>query len=123
MDLLIPIAVIFNLIKYLFILFGVFLITLAGSKAAFWYVYDIIHKEISMEMRFHKFKFQLGVGIVSGLECMVAGEIISTVLNQNLEHLLVILILLLIRGSINYMLKKDMTEVPPEARKIIENIK
>jgi uncharacterized membrane protein len=113
---------ILNLLKNLFQIMGVIFITYKAFHAIYIYVKSYNQKGSSNHLRFYILKFDLGRGIILGLELIVVGDLISTIMNQDLQHLIGLTLLVIIRTTINFFLEKDLQTIPEKDRIAIQNM-
>lgn len=111
---------VFYTIKKILETAGVTIITVGVLLALFDYIKDYTLKILSPHLRYSKFRFTLGKATISGLEVMVAADVISTVTDLDYYKLGVIAVLVAIRTILNYTLMKDLEAITPEERKAIE---
>lgn len=105
----------------LFQIMGVLFITYKAFYALYIYVLSYF-QGVKEHLRFYVLKFDLGRGIVLGLELIVVGDLISTVMDQTLEDLLKLTLLIIIRTTINFFLEKDLQSIPEKDRIAIQNM-
>ena len=83
-------------------LIGIFVVTVS-ALAAFWgYLKGLItHKSTN-------FKFELAQGLASGLEFKMAAEILKTVLIHNLDELVILGAVILLRALLSLLIHVEM---------------
>lgn len=112
---------ILSLLIDLFQIMGVAFITFKSFHATYRYIRSYQYKATN-HLRFYMLKFDLGRGIVLGLELIVAGDLISTTVDQNFQHLIKLTLLIIIRTIINFFLEKDLQTIPEKDRVAIQNM-
>ena len=106
--------------KEIFELAGILIISYGGLRSIVAYVYATCTGKSIVE-RFWQFRTELGQSIVSGLELLVAADVISTLMHVTYEKLGIILVLIILRTLLSYVLmqevktvKTNMNELPKE---------
>jgi len=83
-------------------LVGIFVVTAAAVKAFFSYLKgQITHEELDV-------KFELANGLATGLEFKMAAEILKTVLVRDLNELLILGAIILLRALLSFMIHIEM---------------
>jgi uncharacterized membrane protein len=83
-------------------LVGIFVVTVAAVKAFYSYLKgQITHKEMDV-------KFELANGLATGLEFKMAAEILKTVLVRDLNELLILGAIILLRALLSFMIHIEM---------------
>ena len=108
MEILIFFNQIFLVIRDIFELSGVIIISFGGLYAIYIFFMDTIFKRLNSDLRFKRFRITLGRTIILGLEVIIAGDVISTTLDQTYSRLGIVILLVIIRTLINYFLSKDL---------------
>ena len=88
-------------------LFGIIIIT-AGSLRAFW-----LYLTSTVRKRETPFRHQLANAMAVGLEFKMAAEILKTVLIQNLNELLILGAVILLRALLAFMIHLEMKTYGP----------
>ena len=97
-----------SVIKEIFEVAGILIIFYGGLKSICSYVYQTV-TGASIVLRFWKFRTELGQSIISGLELLVAADVISTLLDTvTYESLGIILVLILLRTILSYVLMQEI---------------
>ena len=85
-------------------LMGIFVVAFSGLKA-FWEYLQNTFKGKHYPLQFH-----LASGLATGLEFKMAAEILKTVLVQDLEELLTLGAVILLRGLLSLLIHVEMRE-------------
>lgn len=94
-------------------LVGIFVVTVAAIKAFYSYLLgQITHKDMDV-------KFELANGLATGLEFKMAAEILKTVLVRDLNELLILGAIILLRALLSFMIHIEMKN-SVHANKIVE---
>src|SRR3990167_3846327 len=105
---------ILSILKDTFQIAGVIFITYTSVYAIKAYVTSLL-KGGSDHMRYYVLKFDLGRGMVAGLELIVVGDIISTIGEGN-QNLFRLTLLVMLRIIIDFFLQKDLQSIPEKDR-------
>ncbi|HWQ50229.1 MAG TPA: DUF1622 domain-containing protein [Terriglobales bacterium] len=83
-------------------LVGIFVVTVAAVKAFYGYLKgQLTHKELDI-------KFELANGLATGLEFKMAAEILKTVLVRDLNELLILGAIILLRALLSLLIHIEM---------------
>ena len=83
-------------------LVGIFVVTVAAIKAFYSYLKgQLTHKELDV-------KFELANGLATGLEFKMAAEILKTVLVRDLNELLILGAIIMLRALLSFMIHIEM---------------
>ena len=83
-------------------LMGIFIVAIAVLQAFYQYLTGLFaHKS-------YNFKFELAQGMASGLEFKMAAEILKTVLVRNLEELIILGAVILLRALLSLLIHFEM---------------
>ena len=86
---------------------GVFIIVLGFISATFWFLVHL--KKISLVVAYGKYRIVLGRVILLGLEFLLAGDIIRTVvITPTLEQVGVLTVIVLIRTFLSFTLELEI---------------
>ena len=96
--------------KEIFELAGILIISYGGLRSIAAYVYAPCTGKSIVE-RFWQFRTELGQSIVSGLELLVAADVISTLMHVTYEKLGIILVLIILRTLLSYVLMQEVKTV------------
>ena len=98
----------------IFELIGIFVITVTTLSAFVIYVRGLIHKEKGNDPRTpHRedIKFHLASGLALSLEFKMAAEILKTVLVQDMNELIVLGAVILLRGLLSILIHFEMKQL------------
>ena len=88
---------------------GVIVIIRGGLSAAFVFIHQSLFKGgFSSDEQWNEIRRILGMGILIGLEFILAADVISTLLLPDYYHLGMLAILVFIRTVLNYFLGKEL---------------
>lgn len=83
-------------------LIGIFVVTVSAVQAFIQYLKSLFTKTHT------NYKFELAQGLASGLEFKMAAEILKTVLVQELEELLILGAVILLRALLTFLIHIEM---------------
>ncbi len=83
-------------------LIGIFVVTVSAAQAFIQYLKGLFLKTHT------NFKFELAQGLASGLEFKMAAEILKTVLVRDLEELLILGAVILLRALLTFLIHIEM---------------
>ena len=83
-------------------LIGIFVVTVSAVQAFFKYLKALCTREHT------NFKFELAQGLAAGLEFKMAAEILKTVLVRNLEELVILGAVILLRALLSVLIHVEM---------------
>lgn len=92
-------------------LIGIVVVTISSLQAFYKYLRCLITKKSS------DFKFELAQGLATGLEFKMAAEILKTVLVRNLQELVVLGAVILLRALLSVLIHFEMKDEHPMSRK------
>lgn len=101
-------------------LIGVIIIILGAITATFNYFKDLLFSHVSCDVRTNRIRIRLGQNIVSGLELIVAADVVSTTIDQTYQTLGILILTIIIRIALGYFLGRDINSISPEELKKIE---
>lgn len=99
-----------TVVREIFEVSGILIIFYGGVRSICYYIYATIAGK-SIVQRFWQFRTELGQSIVSGLELMVAADVISTLMHVTYEKLGIILVLIILRTILSYVLMQEVRSV------------
>ncbi len=114
------IAYILEIIREGLELIGVIIIILGAITATFNYFKDLFFSRVSCDVRTNRIRIRLGQNIVSGLELIVAADVVSTTIDQTYQTLGILILTIIIRIALGYFLGRDINSISPEELKKIE---
>ena len=83
-------------------LIGIFVVTVSAVQAFIKYLKGLVTRSHT------NFKFELAQGLASGLEFKMAAEILKTVLVRNLEELVILGAVILLRALLSLLIHVEM---------------
>lgn len=89
-------------------LIGIFVVAVTAIQAFYQYLKGLITRKPT------DFKFQLAQGLASGLEFKMAAEILKTVLVRNLEELVILGAVILLRALLSVLIHVEMKDEKKE---------
>ncbi|HLB40370.1 MAG TPA: DUF1622 domain-containing protein [Candidatus Babeliales bacterium] len=110
-----------SITKELLELAGISIILISAVISLTRYFQDLFSRQVSSAMRANRIRIRLGQGIVSGLEVIVAADVISTTIDQNYQTLGLLILTVIIRVALSYFLAKDLNSIDPKELKKIED--
>ena len=119
MNLLFSNASIWHL-KEIFEFLAILIIIIGGIKATILYVKSLFFKKESSTFYFNAFRVKLARSVSLALEVTIAGDVIATTGDATYKQLLLLVITILIRTFINFMLTRDINDVPEDMRNKID---
>ncbi|HLB94448.1 MAG TPA: DUF1622 domain-containing protein [Candidatus Babeliales bacterium] len=108
------------LIKESLELIGVIIIIIGAVVSTFNYFKDLFNSQVSYDVRTNRIRIRLGQNIVSGLELIVAADVISTTIDQTYQTLGILILTIIIRIALGYFLARDINSISPTELKKIE---
>lgn len=108
------------LIKESLELIGVVIIIMGAVVSTFNYFKDLFSSQVSYDVRTNRIRIRLGQSIVSGLELIVAADVISTTIDQTYQTLGILILTIIIRIALGYFLGRDINSISPAELKKIE---
>jgi uncharacterized membrane protein len=96
--------------KEVFEISGIGIIFYGGVRSILAYIYATCTGKTLIE-RFWQFRTELGQSIISGLELLVAADVISTLINVTYEKLGIIFVLIILRTILSYVLMQEVRSV------------
>lgn len=91
-------------------LIGIFVVVVAVTKAFFHYLITLL----GIRGKHYAVKIELANGMATGLEFKMAAEILKTVQVRNLQELLVLGAIILLRALLSFMIHVEMKNGPEE---------
>lgn len=107
--------------KELLELAGITIILISAIISLARYFRDLFSPKVTSDMRTNRIRIRLGQGIVSGLEVIVAADVISTTIDQNYQTLGLLILTVALRVAMGYFLAKDLNTIDPKELKKIED--
>ena len=107
------------LIKEILELIGIIIIIIGALISTFNYFKDLF-TQIPYDVRTNRIRIRLGQSIVSGLELIVAADVISTTIDQTYQTLGILILTIIIRIALGYFLGRDINSISPAELKKIE---
>lgn len=89
-------------------LIGIFVVAVTAAQAFYQYLKGLVTRKPT------DFKFQLAQGLASGLEFKMAAEILKTVLVRNLEELVILGAVILLRALLSVLIHVEMKDEKKE---------
>ena len=83
-------------------LIGIFVVTVSAATAFWGYLKGLVTRKST------NFKFELAQGLASGLEFKMAAEILKTVLIHNLDELIILGAVILLRALLSLLIHVEM---------------
>ena len=91
-------------------LIGIFVVTVSVIRAFFHYLVVLL----GIKGKHYAVKFELANGMATGLEFKMAAEILKTVQVRNLQELMVLGAIILLRALLSFMIHIEMRNGPHE---------
>ncbi len=85
-------------------LIGIFVVTITAIQSFYQYLKGLVTRKPT------DFKFELAQGLASGLEFKMAAEILKTVLVRNLQELVILGAVILLRALLSLLIHFEMKE-------------
>ncbi|HJM68344.1 MAG TPA: DUF1622 domain-containing protein [Candidatus Babeliales bacterium] len=101
---------ILTVFKEVFEMAGIGIIFYGGVRSILAYIIATCKGKTLVE-RFWQFRTELGQSIISGLELLVAADVISTLMNVTYEKLGIIFVLIILRTLLSYVLMQEVKNV------------
>ena len=110
------------IVKELIELMAVIIIIIGVLKGIRIYLKSLFFKKETSQYYFTAFRIKIARAVAQALELTIAGDVIATTTNPNYHRLALLMLTIVIRTFINYMLTKEMNDIPDSIRKKIEGM-
>ncbi|OGB96830.1 hypothetical protein A3F06_00455 [candidate division TM6 bacterium RIFCSPHIGHO2_12_FULL_36_22] len=107
--------------KEVFEIAGIAIIFYGGVRSILAYIIATC-KGKSVVERFWQFRTELGQSIISGLELLVAADVISTLMSVTYDKLGIIFILIILRTLLSYVLMHEVKTVKKTEKSFPKNL-
>ena len=103
-------------IKDILAFIGVLIITCGALRSALHLIVNIVYTRFSPNF----IRLQFGNSVLLGLEFMVAGDIVGSLVKPNYYNLGMLAIIVLIRTVLSFFLNRELEALSPEQRNSIK---
>lgn len=114
---------IFFVIQKFLEIVGVSIIIGGIVVAIYNYLEDYFSKKLTPNLRYCKFRFTIAKSTISGLEVMVAADVINTAHDLDYYSLGLIGLLVIIRTILSYSLSKDLEYISSKDQRVLDENK
>jgi uncharacterized membrane protein len=112
MDFILPglhtINIVLTIIKECLELIGCAIILTGCLYALYYYIYHNLRKDKNSESIFREFRGITSQSIIVGLDFLIAADVIYSTVDQNLSHIFVLALIVVIRTVISVFLNKEL---------------
>jgi len=90
---------------------GIVIIIAAAVRSIFDYAKDSFNSKITDRLRTSKLRVKLGRGIISGLEIIIAADVISSTIDQTYTSIGILILTVVLRITLGFFLTKDIKSI------------
>lgn len=111
-----------DIIRQIFEIAGIITIIIGGIYTIYDYLKNLFLKNLKSRLLFIQFKFNMSRTVVMGLELIIAGDVINTIIAQSYQDIGMLMLIVIVRTLINFSMNKDLETITPEDRRALDKI-